>query len=482
MSRFSLPISSKMVLLFLCVSSVFLVLGCPGKSSPTGPSSTPTPTATVCGVTLLPFYNFGTSTECWTALAGNTPGSFVQVDPANPYSGTGTASLETVNPSSATANTGAFGLNFTTPVSISDGTAFSFWYKASTTGNISMEYFTTNAQSLNFASPLATSWSNYSCTMNPGGYPITQIAILIPGLTTSPVTVWIDGVTITEPATPSFTPTSTGTSTPSYTPIPGTTNTPTSTPSNTGTATYTSTPSYTPIPGTTNTPTATPTKTLTATLTNTPTQTVTNTITATPTATENTSVGNYVNGQVWYIIDTSSSTVTIYSLRALVALNGNPDANAGVTITDPDAANYILSSTGNTVVDHGANCEIYTNSPGPFTTSGTFSLAVSTSLTTTTSTVTAVTGTSTLAGDDLSVSWSTSNMFNLLVVENYAVPSSPVTVFTSQSDTSPVTISPNPYSSGVSFAVSDSRYNASTVTGGTGSFAYFQDNVWNFTY
>jgi hypothetical protein len=190
-----------------------------------------------------------------------------------------------------------------------------------------------------------------------------------------------------------------------------------------------------------------------------------------------------VNGQVWYIIDTSSSTaVTIYSLRVLVATNGNPDANAGVTITDPNSTNYVLSSTGNTAENNGANCEIYSASPASFPVSGTFSIAVSTNLATTTSAVTAVTGASTLAGNDLSVDWSSSNLFNLLVVESYAVPANPVTAFTSTGNTPPLDISPNPYSSGVSYAVSDSRYNASTVSGGTGSFAYFQDNVWGFTY
>jgi hypothetical protein len=280
------------------------------------------------------------------------------------------------------------------------------------------------------------------------------------------------------------TPTSpTDTSTPGS---PTATFTITLTPTVTHTPTITRTPTITLTPTATSTHTKTPTVTATPTITETPvfsyTRTGTPTVTTTPgiTSTPTLVAGNYVDAQVKYTILNSGPT-TVYTLYAWVATNGNPDPSAGVTITDPNTTAYELSSLGTTVVSNGVSCVAYAYSPSSFSLSGTFSLAVSTALGSTTSTVSAVTGTSTLASGDLSVSWSTSDQFNLLTINNLSVGGDPE-VFSSSSNTSPVAIASSNYISTDMYLLEDSRYNASALTGGTGSFAYFQTNEWEFTY
>jgi hypothetical protein len=90
---------------------------------------------------------------------------------------------------------------------------------------------------------------------------------------------------VTPTPTATNTPTNTPTFTPTRTPTNTPTNTPTFTPTNTPTFTPTATATFTPTRTPTNTPTFTPTPTNTSTATSTPTRTPTNTPTSTPTNT-----------------------------------------------------------------------------------------------------------------------------------------------------------------------------------------------------
>ncbi len=481
----------KSILFFLSlviIPALFVSCGSKSPSGPTsgGPSSSPTPvntatfTATVCGASLSSSYTFDTDTQCWGIIGGTVAGSALLADPTI-YHGT-PDSLKAEIPIASTSDSEKFGLTFTTPVNVPNGTTFSFWYLTSTnttSGSLALWYLTTEGNAYNSPNiPFATSWTQYDVTMNPGGYPVSQIYFNVAGNGTlsTPVTLWIDSVSVNLGTSPTPTPTFTYTSVPATSPtptftdttVPVATNTFTSVPSITSTYTFTHTPtnSFTY----TSTPLVSPTATYTAIVTSTPTA-----ITIPPT-------GVYFMGSITYGINNDSLVVpstatTILDFIVDVWSNGVTVSNAGVTITDPDTTQttvpYFKPMTINGVV-----CDEYLVSPSSISTSGTFNITVKTAAGTATASVDAVTGSSDLATGDLVASWTNAGQQNNVFVDGSAG-----LLFSQTSATSPTDIPSSVYTSGDAYTVSIQRFNSTTtVSGGAGLFTYEQTTDYDFYY
>ncbi len=166
--------------------------------------------------------------------------------------------MEIILPS--TASGGMIGLNFSSGVTIEPGSTMVLWYMSSSSSPTG-QLFDASGTGYNWGgtqwiSNLATTWTPVTLTFNPI-YPndVLQLGIQIGGtFPSSPVTVWIDDVTITLATTSTNTPTQTNTPTPTitFTLTPTPTVTPTPTITLTPTITETPTPSLTPIPGITD--------------------------------------------------------------------------------------------------------------------------------------------------------------------------------------------------------------------------------------
>jgi hypothetical protein len=231
---------------------------------------TATPTATACSPTYQANYTFASGTQCWTAW-GSVTASISQSTSTFDSSVGSTASLQVILPFTSTTQQEQIGIQFLSPgVTILAGSTISFYVMASNNGN-AMQIFDqsgpgagdwdggdwTNATT----GYTAGTWFQMSYVVAPGApTSVIQFGLQVPSGTGAgqsnglPVTIWIDDVSITPPAsTPTYTSTLTATTTysPTITPSP----TPTIPGANTSTAT--SSPTVTSSPTLTATATAT---------------------------------------------------------------------------------------------------------------------------------------------------------------------------------------------------------------------------------
>jgi hypothetical protein len=173
--------------------------------TPTGPTSTPT--ATLCPATFQTTYTFDASTECWSIFGSGAPvGSSVQLDSTHSHSGTG--SVQFILPYTASGGQALLGLQYNSPVSMAAGTTLSMWVSCSqSTGNGQIYNFsgpTTAWQSGGWQNDLPVTWRQISWSMNlTDPSLVEQFGLQFPGgsgAITTPVTLWIDDVTLTAPA------------------------------------------------------------------------------------------------------------------------------------------------------------------------------------------------------------------------------------------------------------------------------------------
>ncbi len=314
-------------------------------------TATVTSTPTTCVPTFLTNYTFDSGTQCWNAWGSVT--ATISQDTTIFHGGTG--SLKVVLPFTTTAQQEQIGIQFPSPgVTILPGSTISFWVMASNNGN-AMQVFDQSGPSASLwdggdwtnaggggGSYSAGTWFQMSYVINPGApTSIIQFGLQVPSGTGagqsngSPVTIWIDDVTITPPSatnTPSNTTTDTVTSTITDSP----TQTASATPTDTGAATATIT--ATPTDSATMTATDSATNTATASSTSTPTSTATATFTAVPNYSWTFEDGS-VDG---FYVDYNSGGGDIITPNSYANL-GITNASGGVSALDMT----MLSAAGN---------------------------------------------------------------------------------------------------------------------------------------
>ncbi len=176
----------------------------------------------------------------------------------------------------------------------------------------------------------------------------------------------------------------------------------------TGTPTPTVTPSLTPTNIFTFTPSATATSTSTTTSTSTP----TTTFTPTPVATGEFETTGICPTFLQLFTTGGNTTDQLSSFVLVLAVNGNPETTAGVTLVTPEG-NIPIPSSG--VID-APNSELYSLTLGslslPYDAGSPYSVIIATSIGTVTSTVIAPGGNVSVSSNGVTVAWNTNGNFD----------------------------------------------------------------------
>lgn len=192
------------------------------------------------------------------------------------------------------------------------------------------------------------------------------------------------------------------------------------------------------------------------------------------------SSSNYVVGAVGYAVTFIANTaVTTYSLAAAVAVKQTPDASAAVTFTDPNGTTqYPLTYAGSNVTIGGIDCGLYGASPGSFTTTGTFTMAVTTIAGTSSASVTAFNSAISFPSPYTTLSWTGTVQQNALSIASVATPSAS---YSQSGTTSPMNIPSSTYTSGVTYSYQLLQTNSTTtLSSGSGSLGYLQTTSGTF--